>query len=126
MSDWLHALPVGENGCASSRRSLPASCRLWASSSDCSSPSSPPRCGAISTAPETRLRGLIHRQIEDARDDEWPAMARRQASIVMIPTPLAEAMRTAMSLSPAGDGAEHRNSASKLTAALRCSAEAGG
>ena len=54
--------------------------------------------------PETRLRGLIHRQIEDARDVEWPAMARRQASIVVIPKPLAEAMRTAMSLSPAGDG----------------------
>jgi hypothetical protein len=54
--------------------------------------------------PETRLRGLIHKQIEDARDVEWPAMARRQASIVVIPTPLAEALRTVMSLSPAGDG----------------------
>src|SRR5688500_17245762 len=31
-------------------------------------------------------------------------MARRQASIVVIPTPLAEAVRTAMSLSPTGDG----------------------
>jgi hypothetical protein len=54
--------------------------------------------------PEMRLRGLITRQIEDARDVEWPAMARRQASIVMIPTPLAEALRTAMQLSPAGAG----------------------
>jgi hypothetical protein len=54
--------------------------------------------------PETRLRGLITRQIENARDDEWPAMARRRASIVIVPTPLAEAMRTAMSLSPSGEG----------------------
>ena len=45
---------------------------------------------AFQGEPETRLRGLIHRQIEDARDVEWPAMARRQASIVVIPKPLAE------------------------------------
>lgn len=59
---------------------------------------------AFPGAPETRLRDLVTRQIEHARDDEWPAMARHQASIVMIPTPLAEALRTTMSLSPSGDG----------------------
>jgi len=54
--------------------------------------------------PETRLRSLITRQIEDARDVEWPAMASHRASIVVIPTPLAEAIRTAMSLSSTGEG----------------------
>jgi hypothetical protein len=54
--------------------------------------------------PEARLRGLVTRQIENARDVEWPAMAGRRASIVMVPTPLAEALRTTLSLSPTGDG----------------------
>ena len=54
--------------------------------------------------PETRIRSLVGKQIEDARDVEWPAMARGQASLVMIPTPLVEALRTVMSLSPTGDG----------------------
>ena len=54
--------------------------------------------------PEKRLRGLITRHIEDARDVEWPAMARRRASIVMIPAPLAEAVRTTLSLSTTSTG----------------------
>ena len=54
--------------------------------------------------PEKRLRGLITRQIEDARDVEWPAMARGQATIGIVPAPLAEAMRMVLSLSPASDG----------------------
>lgn len=54
--------------------------------------------------PETRLRGLIHQHIQHVRDVEWPAMAHRRASIVTIPESLGQAMRTALSLSPKGDG----------------------
>ena len=39
--------------------------------------------------PETRLRALVHRQIEDAVTQEWPAMARRRATLTMTPAPLA-------------------------------------
>src|SRR3954454_22786412 len=31
--------------------------------------------------PETRLRTLVHRQIEDAVTQEWPAMAHRRATL---------------------------------------------
>ena len=31
--------------------------------------------------PESRLRGLVRQHIEDARNVEWPAMARRQATL---------------------------------------------
>jgi Protein of unknown function (DUF4239) len=70
--------------------------------------------------PEKRLRGLITRHIEDARDVEWPAMARRRASIVMIPAPLAQAVRTTLSLSTTGTGqvAAQREILSALETAL--------
>lgn len=54
--------------------------------------------------PERQLRALITRQIEEARDVEWPAMARRRASLTMIPTPLAEALRTTVALPATGSG----------------------
>ena len=54
--------------------------------------------------PETRLRALVHRQIEDAVTKEWPAMARRRATLTMTPTPLAEALQVSLALTPRGDG----------------------
>ena len=52
--------------------------------------------------PEARLRGLVRRQIQDARTVEWPAMARGQVSLTMIPAPMAEALAAALAL-PASD-----------------------
>jgi len=54
--------------------------------------------------PETRLRALVHRQIEDAVTQEWPAMARRRATLTMTPAPLAEALQVSLALTPRGDG----------------------
>ena len=54
--------------------------------------------------PETRLRTLIHRQIEEAVTQEWPAMARRRATLTMTPAPLAEALQVSFALAPRGDG----------------------
>lgn len=54
--------------------------------------------------PETRLRALVHRQIEDAVTQEWPAMARRRATLTMISAPLAEALHVSLALTPRGDG----------------------
>ena len=54
--------------------------------------------------PETRLRALVRRHIEDAVTQEWPAMARRRATLTMTPAPLAEALPVSLALTPRGDG----------------------
>jgi hypothetical protein len=41
--------------------------------------------------PETRLRALVHRQIEDAVTQEWPAMASGRATLTVISAPLISA-----------------------------------
>jgi Protein of unknown function (DUF4239) len=66
---------------------------------------------------EARLRALIHRQIEDAVTQEWPAMKRRGATLTMIPTPLAEALDARR---PHGDGqvTAQREIVNSLQAAL--------
>jgi hypothetical protein len=54
--------------------------------------------------PESRLRELIRRQIQDVVTQEWPAMARRDATLTIAPAPLAEALRLAFSLDSRTDG----------------------
>ena len=54
--------------------------------------------------PETQLRALVHRQIEDAVTQEWPAMARRRATLTMTPAALGEALQLSLALTPRGDG----------------------
>jgi hypothetical protein len=54
--------------------------------------------------PDARLRDLIRRYIQDAATQEWPAMARRNATLTLAPPRLAEALRLALSLNPHGDG----------------------
>ncbi|HKH83754.1 MAG TPA: hypothetical protein VKA25_08720 [Gemmatimonadales bacterium] len=55
-------------------------------------------------APGERLRDLVRQQIRDAETVEWPAMARKQASLTMIPKPLAQALETTVTLNPQGSG----------------------
>jgi hypothetical protein len=54
--------------------------------------------------PEARLRDLIRRYIQDAVTQEWPAMARRNATLAIAPARLAEALRLALTLTPRSDG----------------------
>jgi nitrogen fixation protein FixH len=54
--------------------------------------------------PETHLRDLIRGYIQDAVTQEWPAMARRNATLTIVPARLSEALRLAFSLTPRGDG----------------------
>ena len=54
--------------------------------------------------PETQLRALVHRQIEDVVLQEWPAMAGGSATLTMNPAPLAEALRVSLGLTPRSDG----------------------
>lgn len=54
--------------------------------------------------PGERLRELVRQQIRDAETIEWPAMARKEASLTMIPKPLAQALQTTVTLNPQGPG----------------------
>jgi Protein of unknown function (DUF4239) len=54
--------------------------------------------------PEVRLRDLVRRHIQDAVTQEWPAMARRSATLTIVPAPLAEALRLVLALNPRGEG----------------------
>ncbi len=48
--------------------------------------------------PEARLDGLIRRHVHDAVAREWPEMARRGASLSVVPGPLANALKLALAL----------------------------
>src|SRR5262249_17326415 len=43
--------------------------------------------------PEARLRGLIHRYIDDAAAQEWPMMAHQTATLRVAPRPLTDALQ---------------------------------
>jgi hypothetical protein len=53
---------------------------------------------------EARLNDLVRRHVQEAQTEEWPAMARRSATLTMVPTYLAEAVRTTLTLSPRDTG----------------------
>jgi hypothetical protein len=53
---------------------------------------------------EARLRDLVRTHIQEAIDREWPAMAHRDASLTLIPAPLASALELSIGLTPHGDG----------------------
>jgi len=70
--------------------------------------------------PEARLRALVRRHIQDAVAQEWPMMAKRTASLIVTPRALAEALQTAIALTPASPGqqAAQAQIATQLEAAL--------
>jgi hypothetical protein len=53
---------------------------------------------------ESRLRDLVRRQIRDAVNEEWPSMARHEASLTLVPRPLADALELSLALTPAAPG----------------------
>lgn len=59
---------------------------------------------AFPGAPKARLQDLIRRQIEHAATVEWPAMAKNNATLTVIPRPLAAALRLALGLHAATPG----------------------
>jgi len=54
--------------------------------------------------PQTQLRALVHRHIEDVVSQEWPAMAGGSATLAISAAPLVEALRVSLGLTPSGDG----------------------
>jgi hypothetical protein len=49
---------------------------------------------------EVRIRALVRRHIQDAVSQEWPAMARQQATLTMIPAAVTEALQLTLSVLP--------------------------
>ena len=54
--------------------------------------------------PESRLRSLIRHYVEDAVTEEWPLMARRAATLRIVPRPLVEALKLTVALAPGTEG----------------------
>jgi len=54
--------------------------------------------------PESRLRDLIRRHIDEAVTHEWPMMAQQSASLRVAPVSLGEALQMALALAPRGEG----------------------
>jgi hypothetical protein len=78
--------------------------------------------GAFPGAPETQIRDLIHSHIEDVITQEWPAMARGEATLTIVPARLAEALRLAFSIEPQGQG--QMAAQGELVASLQSALEA--
>jgi hypothetical protein len=53
---------------------------------------------------EHRLRAMIRQHIQTAVNEEWPAMARQDATLTLIPTALAQALKLALDLEPTTPG----------------------
>jgi Protein of unknown function (DUF4239) len=60
--------------------------------------------GSFPPEQETRLRALINRHIEEAVNQEWPAMAQQRATLATLPAALIEALQDTLALKPADDG----------------------
>jgi hypothetical protein len=54
--------------------------------------------------PEAQMRVLLRRQIEETVTEEWPAMARGEATLTVIPVALDRALRLALTLTPRTEG----------------------
>ena len=66
------------------------------------------------------MRALVRRHIEEAVNEEWPAMADRNATLRAVPASLAEALQLALALEPRSEGekVEQREMVAALEAAL--------
>jgi hypothetical protein len=70
--------------------------------------------------PESRLRDLVRRHIQDAATREWPAMGAGNITLTLIPAALAEALQYSLALDPktAGQGIAQREIVAALQTAL--------
>jgi len=65
--------------------------------------------------PESRLRALIRRHIEQAATQEWPMMARGAATWRFTPPLLAETLQSTLALTPNTEGQKTASSSVSLT-----------
>ena len=103
MSDWIHALPLGWMAIL-----IFGTTFLVAAAIDrvVQSLAVGERARAFKAVSPGLLPplGLVGQHIQDAQEDEWPAMAHRQATITIIPAALGEATQTTLALPVQGDG----------------------
>ena len=55
-------------------------------------------------APETRLNTLLRAHIKEVVEREWPAMARENATLTVVPVSLGEALQVSLALTPHSEG----------------------
>lgn len=69
---------------------------------------------------EARVRDLIRSYIRDAVTKEWPAMAHQDATLIVVPQPMAQVLALTLALVPQGNGQviAQREMAAALEAAL--------
>jgi hypothetical protein len=60
--------------------------------------------GAFPGETEAHLRDLVRSHIQDAVNDEWPAMRRHAATLTIIPPRLAESLTLVLTLNPSSAG----------------------
>ena len=60
--------------------------------------------GAFPGETESRLRDLVRGHIQDAVNDEWPAMSRHAATLTLIPPRLADSLTLVLALDPKSAG----------------------
>jgi hypothetical protein len=60
--------------------------------------------GAFPGETEARLRDLVRGHIQDAVNDEWPAMSRHAATLSIIPPRLADSLKLVLALDPKSAG----------------------
>jgi hypothetical protein len=54
--------------------------------------------------PESDIRGLVRRHVDEAVFSEWPMMAQNSASLKVSPQALSDALQTVLSIEPKGEG----------------------
>jgi len=69
-----------------------------------------------------RLRSLIAKHIDNAVNQEWPAMARQRATLAELPNALIEALQTTLAIVPADEG--QRTAQHEVITALESALEA--
>ena len=73
-------------------------------------------------APQARMRALVRRQIKEAVNEEWPAMASQHATLTAVPASLAEALHLALALKPHSEG--QKVAQTQMVAALETALDA--
>jgi hypothetical protein len=71
---------------------------------------------------KTRIHDLIEDHLENAVNEEWPAMARQQATLSTLPTALIEALHDTLTLKPADES--QRIAQSEMVKALHTALDA--
>jgi hypothetical protein len=67
--------------------------------------------------PATQLRALVHRHIEEAVSQDWPAMSKGQATLTVVPVALDQALRLSLTLEPRTEG--QRTAQREIVASLQ-------